>query len=218
MPYSPKNEMIKEAIDFVLHVDKFLLPLIDTFGPLIYLILFLIILFETGLVITPFLPGDSLLFVVGALAAQEVLNVFLLYIFLLIAAILGDSLNYWIGNYFGEKVFRKSRFFKKEYLEKTKYFYKKHGGKAIILARFVPVARTFVPFVAGIGKMNYKKFIPYNILGGFLWVTSFLWAGYFFGNLPFVKENLTFVILAIIIISILPGFMKYLISRYQRKI
>ena len=200
-------------IDFILHFDKYLGLFVQDYGILTYLILFLIIFFETGLVITPFLPGDSLLFVAGTFAAQGTLNVLVLFFVLSIAAILGDSLNYWIGNYFGEKVFSKSRFFKKEYLEKTKSFYHKHGSKTIVLARFVPIIRTFAPFVAGVGKMQYAKFLFYNIIGGLVWVALFIFSGFFFGNVGIVKENLTIVILIIIVISVIPGIVEYLRQR-----
>ena len=183
--------------------------LAETFGLFTYAILFLIIFLETGLVITPFLPGDSLLFVLGAFSAQGTFNVLLLFILLVIAAILGDSVNYWIGNYFGEKVFANSRFFRQEHLERTKEFYRKHGGKAIVLGRFAPIIRTFVPFVAGVGKMNYSQFIYYNIMGGAFWVTLFLFSGYFFGNLPWVKHNFEYLIIAIILISVVPMFIEW---------
>lgn len=204
-------------IDFILHVDKYIGEFIKNYGSLTYGILFLIIFLETGLVITPFLPGDSLLFVAGAFAAKEVMNVFVLFIVLSIAAILGDSVNYWIGNYFGEKVFVKSRFFKKEYLEKTKEFYKKYGGKTIILARFVPFVRTFAPFVAGVGKMKYSLFFAYNVIGGILWVGIFVFAGYFFGEIPWVERNLTLVLFIIIFISILPPVWEYFKNRNKKK-
>ncbi len=203
----------KAIIDFILHVDKHLASLIASYGPLTYAILFLIIFLETGLVVTPFLPGDSLLFIAGTFAAQGAFNILLLFVILGIAAILGDSLNYWIGSYFGERVFANSRFFKKEYLQKTQTFYEKHGCKTIILARFMPIVRTFAPFVAGVGKMRYSQFLLYNIVGGIIWVALFLFAGYFFGTLPFVEKNLTLLILIIIFISVIPVVVEYLRSR-----
>ncbi len=160
---------------------------------------------ETGLVVTPFLPGDSLLFAAGALSAIGSLNIFVLYGIMLVAAILGDTVNYWIGHFIGPKVFEKDhKFLKREYLYKAQNFYDKHGGKAIILARFVPIVRTFAPFVAGVGKMNYSKFIMFNIVGGTAWVTLFTFAGYFFGNLPIIKENFHYTVFAIIILSLVP--------------
>ncbi len=196
--------MIEEVISIFLHIDKHLDFIIGNYGALTYLILFAVIFFETGLVVTPFLPGDSLLFIAGTFASRGVLNIWVLYFSLFIAAIVGDSVNYFIGNYFGVKVFEKNRFFKPEYLEKTKEFYRKHGGKAVLLARFVPIMRTFAPFVAGIGKMNYRYFLFYNLLGGFIWTTLFIFGGYFFGNIQFVQENFSFVVIGIIFISILP--------------
>lgn len=196
--------LIKNLIDFVLHVDKYLGILIQNYGIGIYLILFVVVFLETGLVLTPFLPGDSLIFIAGTYAATKALNVFILFLIFALAAIIGDTLNYWIGSYFGENVFSKSRFFKQEYLDKTKEFYNKHGGKTIILARFIPIIRTFAPFVAGIGKMNYYKFLFYNIIGGLLWVLVFLFGGYYFGRIPLIKENLTIVTYIIVVLSILP--------------
>jgi len=206
---------MNKVIDFILNVDKYLEILIGKFGVLTYFILFLIILLETGLVVTPFLPGDSLLFVAGTFASGGAFNIWILFILLSVAAILGDSLNYAIGNYFGAKVFEKSRFFKKEYLNKTKGFYDKYGKKTIVMARFVPIIRTFAPFVAGVGKMRYSSFISYNIVGGILWVALFLFGGYFFGQVPFVEKNLTLVIFAIIFISILPPVIEYLRHRLK---
>lgn len=180
-----------------------------------YLVLFLIIFCETGLVFTPFLPGDSLLFAAGALAALGSLNPLILFLLLAVAAILGDTVNYWIGEFIGEKLFdsKKLKFLKREHLDKTHQFYEKHGGKTIIIARFVPIIRTFAPFVAGIGSMTYPKFLSYNFLGGILWVGLFIFGGYYFGNLPFVKSNFSTVILAIVIISVLPGVIEYLRNR-----
>ncbi len=204
-------------IDFTFHIDKYLGYIISQYGFVAYFILFLIIFLETGLVITPFLPGDSLIFVAGAFAAQNLLNIFLLFFLLSAAAILGDSFNYFLGNYFGKKVFESSRFFKKEYLEKTQGFYKKHGGKTIFFARFVPIVRTFAPFVAGVGKMNYLKFLSYNVVGGIVWVALFLFAGYFFGQIPIVKNNLTLVIILIILSSFIPPIIEYIKVKLKRK-
>lgn len=205
-----------EAFKFLLHFDESLTAIINLFGPFTYFFLFLIIFAETGLVITPFLPGDSLLFAVGTLAGGNYLNVFISYIVLLIAAILGDTVNYWVGHHLGPRVFSKnnSKIFNKEYLKKTDDFYKKHGGKTIILARFVPIIRTFAPFVAGVGKMHYGTFLFYNVLGGFLWVTSLTFAGYFFGQIPIIKENFEFVVIGIVIISFLPMFIELARHRF----
>lgn len=190
-------------IDFILHLDNYLGSIIKSYGIIAYLILFLIIFIETGLVIMPFLPGDSLLFVAGAFAARRFLDIYLLFFLLSAAAIIGDSINYWIGGYSGNKL-EKSRFVKKEYLDRTKEFYNKHGGKTIVLARFIPIIRTFAPFVAGIGKMDYVKFLGFNVFGGMIWVGVFLFGGYFFGQINFIEENLSLVIISIIFISLLP--------------
>jgi len=200
-------EFIQYLIDLVLHLDVHLNELILMFGLWTYAILFLIIFAETGLVVTPFLPGDSLLFALGALAAGGAFHLETLMILLTLASIAGDTTNYSIGNYLGPKVFHfeNSRFFNKEYLMKTHGFYEKHGGKTIILAKFLPIFRTFAPFVAGIGSMTYPKFIMFNVIGGLIWINGFLLLGFFFGNIPFVKENFGIVILAIIFISILPA-------------
>lgn len=211
-----------ELLQLLIHFDSALQSIISLFGPMTYVILFLIVFAETGLVVTPFLPGDSLIFAVGALAGREYLNIFISYAVLLGAAILGDTVNYWIGYHLGGKVFAKknSRIFKPEYLEKTSEFYAKHGGKTIILARFVPVVRTFAPFVAGVGKMHYRTFITYNVVGGFVWVTALLFAGYFFGQMEFVKKNFEYVVIGIVAISVLPmiyEFAKHKLSKEEKK-
>lgn len=210
-------EFIKEFIDIFLHLDRHLNLIIQGYGVYTYAILFLIIFCETGLVVTPILPGDSLLFAIGNFAAMGSLRIEYVLIGLSVAAVLGDTVNYAIGHYMGPRVFQRtnSRIFKKEYLEKTHRFYEKYGGKTIIFARFVPIVRTFAPFVAGVGAMSYGKFIAYNIVGGVLWICSFVLAGYFFGGLPAVKKNFTLVILAIIVLSILPGVIEYI--RHKRK-
>ncbi len=205
--------VITKTIDVILNLDKYVSIIIQHYGIFTYLILFVIIFLETGLVITPFLPGDSLLFVSGTFAAKSVINIYLLFLVLALAAILGDTLNYWIGNYFGEKIFKNNRFFKAEYLDKTKEFYNKHGKKTIVLARFIPIIRTFAPFVAGIGKMDYFKFLIFNIIGGISWVALFLFSGYFFGGIPFVQRNLAFIILIIIFISLIPPIVEFLKKR-----
>ncbi|MBI5347063.1 MAG: DedA family protein [Candidatus Aenigmarchaeota archaeon] len=204
-----------DIVDFALHVDKYLNKIIQSYGIGVYFFLFMIVFLETGLVLTPFFPGDSLLFISGTFAANGMLNIFVLFAVFSAAAILGDSLNYWIGAYCGEKVFAKNRLFKKEYLEKAKTFYEKHGGKAIVLARFAPILRTFAPFVAGIGKMNYRKFIAYNITGGLLWVSLFLCGGYFFGGIPVIKENLMLVTYVIIAVSLIPAAIE--LYRHRKK-
>jgi len=211
-------ELIKTLWEIVMHLDRHLLELTQQYGTWVYGLLFLIIFCETGLVVTPFLPGDSILFAIGSLAAMHALDYWTVVILLSIAAILGDSVNYWIGAKVGPRIFtqEKTRFFKKEYLDRTHAFYEKYGGKAIVMARFVPIVRTFAPFVAGIGRMTYSRFLFYNIFGGILWVAGLTAAGYFFGNLPVVRENFSLVILAIIIISILPGVVEYLRHRSSK--
>jgi membrane-associated protein len=209
-------EFIQLVIDFILHIDRHLAELTAAYGPWIYGILFLIIFCETGLVVTPFLPGDSLLFVAGAIATQDAMNVHLMVVLLIVAAILGDAVNYSIGRFFGAKLFanQDSKIFRRRYLEITEEFYAKHGGKTIILARFVPIVRTFAPFVAGMGHMPYRRFAAYNVIGAIVWVTLFSYAGYFFGNLPVVQSNLHYLIVAIIFVSILPGVIE--IIRHRR--
>ncbi len=205
---------IKFAIDLVLHMDKYLAQIIQSAGIWTYLILFVVIFIETGLVVTPFLPGDSLLFAAGAFAALGALDVKVLFILLAVAAVLGDTVNYWIGHYIGPRVFTGNvRWLKKEYLERTQAFYEKHGGKTIFLARFIPIIRTFAPFVAGVGRMRYGYFISYNVFGGIVWTGLFIFAGYFFGNVPFVRNNFSLVVIAIVLISILPAVVEYFRSR-----
>ncbi len=201
----------------LLHLDKYLGLIIGNYGIWTYAIFFLIIFSETGFVVTPFLPGDSLLFAVGTFAALRLLDMRWSVAFLSIAAIAGDTVNYWIGNFTGPKVFskEKSRFLSKEYLQRTHRFYEKYGGEAIILARFIPIIRTFAPFVAGIGSMAYRRFITYNVLGGIAWVTIFVLGGYFFGNIPFIKNHFSLVIFAIIFVSILPGMIEFIRQRNQ---
>ncbi|HDL7012017.1 TPA: DedA family protein [Yersinia enterocolitica] len=202
-------EFIRFVIDFILHIDVHLAELVAQYGVWVYGILFLILFCETGLVVTPFLPGDSLLFVAGALASlpSNDINVHIMVALMVTAAILGDAINYTIGRIFGEKLFSNpdSKIFRRSYLDKTHQFYEKHGGKAIILARFVPIIRTFAPFVAGMGKMSYRHFAAYNVIGALVWVLLFTYAGYWFGNMPFVQDNLKLLIVAIIVVSILPG-------------
>lgn len=211
-------EIISELVDFILHLDVHLNTIIKNFGIWTYLLLFLIIFLETGVVVTPFLPGDSLLFAAGSFAALGSLNVFALFILLTLAAILGDTLNYWIGHFIGPRAFSgNTRFLKKEYLDRTHVFYEKYGGKTIILARFIPIIRTFAPFVAGIGAMNYPHFFFYNVIGAVLWVSIFTFGGYFFGNLPFVRDNFTIVIMVIILISVLPGVFEFLREKFKSR-
>ncbi|AJW28989.1 hypothetical protein Z042_25865 [Chania multitudinisentens RB-25] len=206
------------VVDFILHIDVHLAELVAQYGMWVYAILFLILFCETGLVVTPFLPGDSLLFVAGALAAlpSNDLNVHTMVVLMVIAAVVGDAVNYTIGRLFGEKLFRNpnSKIFRRSYLDKTHQFYEKHGGKTIILARFVPIVRTFAPFVAGMGHMSYRHFAAYNVIGALLWVLSFTYAGYLFGDLPVVQENLKLLIVGIIFVSILPGIIE--IWRHKR--
>jgi len=211
-------EWISSFVDVILHLDQHLLVLVQNYGAWIYGILFIILFCETGLVVTPFLPGDSLLFVAGAIAGAGSMNVHLLVVLLLTAAVLGDSLNYAIGHYIGPKVFRfdDSWFFKKAYVERTHRFFERHGGKTIVLARFVPIIRTYAPFVAGIGAMDYRRFLLFNVAGAVLWVASLTYAGYFFGNLPAVKNNLSLVILGIIVLSISPGIVELLRHKLKR--
>lgn len=208
-------ELIKALVEILMHLDTHLDLVIRSYGTWTYGILFLIIFLETGLVVTPFLPGDSLLFAGGTFAALGSLDAKWLVVFLSIAAIAGDTVNYWIGHAVGPKVFtkEKSRFLNKEYLYRTHRFYEKYGGKTIIFARFIPIIRTFAPFVAGIGSMTYRRFIIYNVSGGIAWVVMFVLGGYLFGNIPVVKQNFSLVIFAIIFLSILPGIIEFLRHR-----
>ena len=211
--------MLASLIDFVLHIDQHLIELTQTYGLWIYAILFLIVFCETGLVVTPFLPGDSLLFAAGAVAALGGMNVHMAAALLLAAAVIGDAANFAIGKYFGEKLFAKpdSRVFKREYLDKTHAFYEKYGGKTIILARFVPIVRTFAPFVAGMGDMHYGRFIRYNIIGALMWVGLLTYAGYFFGELPAVKNNFGLVVIGIIAVSVLPMAVEIAKAKWGKK-
>lgn len=206
-------------LDFIIHLDVHLAELFAQYGTWIYAILFIVIFCETGLVVTPFLPGDSLLFVAGSLTAisGNYVNIHFFVILLIAAAVLGDGCNYYIGRFMGEKLFRNphSKIFKRSYLIRTQEFYEKHGAKTIVIARFIPIIRTFAPFVAGIGKMSYRWFVCYNVVGGVAWVALFMYAGYFFGELDFVKNNLSVLIVAIIFVSILPGVIEVL--RVRRK-
>ncbi|HEY9075380.1 MAG TPA: DedA family protein [Anaerolineaceae bacterium] len=208
-----------DVINFLLNIDQFLEQIISQYGTITYILLFLVIFVETGLVVTPFLPGDSLLFAAGALAATTgKLDPYLLFLLMAIAAVLGDTVNYWIGHFIGPKVFSiRSRFIKQEYLLKTQRFYDKHGGKTIFLARFVPIVRTFAPFVAGVGKMRYGYFISYNIFGGIIWTGVFIFLGYFFGNIPFVQKNFELIIIAIVLISVLPAVFEFVKEKYFSK-
>ena len=211
-------DVIRQFIDYFLHLDVHLTELIRDYGGWTYGILFAIIFCETGLVVTPFLPGDSLLFATGALAAGGAMNVAFLWVLLCVAAVLGDSLNYAIGKAVGTRVFKPdARVLKTEYLRRTEEFYAKYGGKTIIIARFIPIVRTYAPFVAGACAMNYAKFITYNIIGGVVWITGFLFAGYFFGNIPAVKDNFGLVIIVIILLSVMPGVYEYFKSRRAAK-
>ena len=205
---------VRNAVDFILHIDVHLATIVSQYGGWTYGILFLIIFCETGLVVTPFLPGDSLLFATGALAAATDLNVIILFILLTAAAILGDAVNYWVGKTVGEKLFDgRIRYLRREHLDRTHAFYEKYGGKTIVIARFVPIVRTFAPFVAGMGSMSYAKFAAYNVIGGIVWIGSLLFAGFLFGNLPIVRDNFGLVIIAIIILSILPAVIEILRGR-----
>lgn len=212
-------QLIRSLIDFILHIDVYLDYAIVTYHSWTYLLLFLIIFIETGLVIMPFLPGDSLLFAIGAFTARGSLDFWTIGPILLAAAVIGDNVNYAIGKYFGEKLFNKadSKLFNKKHLDEAHRFYEQHGAKALIIARFIPIARTFAPFVAGIGKMTYRKFLLFSVTGGTLWIFLFISLGHFFGNLPFVKGNLKIVMVGIIIISVLPGVIEFFRERRKLK-
>lgn len=211
-------ELILKFIDIFLHLDEYLGTIIQDYGTLTYLFLFIVIFMETGLVVTPFLPGDSLIFAAGAFAGLGSLNPFVIFGLLSFAAILGDTVNYWIGHAIGPRAFSGNiRFLKKEYLDRTHAFYEKHGGKTIILARFIPIIRTFAPFVAGVGAMTYVKFISFNIIGGILWVALFTFVGYFFGNLPIVQNNFSLVIMAIILISVMPAVIEFIKEKIRQR-
>jgi len=207
-------EVIRFVIDLFLHLDTHLSNIIAQYGTWTYALLFLVIFIETGLVVTPFLPGDSLLFAAGTFAALGALNIWAVFLLLAAAAVLGDSVNYWIGHYLGERAYN-IRWIKKEYLERTHAFFEKHGGKTIFLARFVPIIRTFAPFVAGVGRMSYGYFFSYNVFGGIVWVGLFSAAGYWFGNIPFIRDHFSVVVLAIIVVSVLPMLIEALKARRE---
>lgn len=213
-------ELLKNLVDSIIHIDVHLKALIEHFGTGTYFLLFAIIFAETGLVITPFLPGDSLLFAVGAFSAQGTFHVGAIFCLLWVASVLGDSVNYAIGKYFGDKLMHAKHvpFFKPEYLERTHKFFEKYGGKTIVIARFVPIVRTFAPFVAGLGQMSYRTFFTYNVVGGFLWVALFVYGGYFFGNIPIVQDNFSVVIGVIIFLSILPAVIEYLKAKKSKSL
>ncbi len=211
-------ELLAQFLDLVLHLDQHLALLIQNYGTWIYLILFLIIFCETGLVVTPFLPGDSLLFVAGTMAAAGAMDVHGLFALLVVAAFSGDNTNYWIGHFVGPRVFKRqrSRLLNPAHLHRTQKFYEKHGGKTVILARFMPVVRTFAPFVAGIGRMRYTSFLLYSFSGSVLWIAFFVYGGYYFGNIPVVKNNLTAFILGVVAISILPGVIAFVREKFGK--
>lgn len=211
--------IFQQFIDIILHLDIHLASLAAEYGVWLYGILFLVIFCETGLVVTPFLPGDSLLFAAGSLCAISELSVLVVVPLLIAAAVIGDSTNYWIGRGFGLQLFKNkdSRIFKQKYLDQTEQFYQKHGVKTVVLARFMPIIRTFAPFVAGIGRMNYQRFLSFSVLGSILWIGSFTFGGFFFGNIPFFKKNFTLVIVAIMVISLMPGIISYVQQKRRAK-
>jgi membrane-associated protein len=208
-------ELIAALIDFVLHIDVHLDQLIRTYGTWTYLILFLIIFAETGLVVTPILPGDSLLFAAGAFASRGSLDPHVLFLLLSVAAVAGDTANYWIGRTLAPRIERGIPFVKHKHIVRTQAFYDRHGGKTIVIARFIPIIRTFAPFVAGVGSMEYSRFLTFNVFGGIVWSALFVYAGYFFGTIPAVEENFTLVIMAVIVLSILPPVFEYLRQRFR---
>jgi membrane-associated protein len=210
---------VPQVIDFILHFDRHLDLIIQEYGLVTYVLLFVIVFCETGLVVTPFLPGDSMLFAVGAFAARGSLDVVVALVVLAAAAILGDTANYWIGAIVGPKVFHKEnvRFLNRKHLDRTHEFYERYGGKTIVIARFVPIVRTFAPFVAGIGKMTYGRFLSYNVFGGVLWVLLFVLGGYYFGNIPIVRRNFSLVIVAIVVLSVMPGVIEALRQRAKAR-
>jgi membrane-associated protein len=212
-------DLIKEIIEFILHIDTHLFDLCTNYGVWVYAIIFVIVFCETGLVVTPFLPGDSLLFAIGSLVAIHALQAQIIVPLLIGAALCGDNVNYWIGRYVGPRIFQKerSRFLNKEYLDRTHRFYEKHGRKTVIIARFLPIIRTFAPFVAGIGRMLYKRFLSFSILGAMLWVSLFVTGGYYFGNIPAVKNNFSLVILALVLIPGMPALVEFIRMRFGRK-
>ena len=209
-------EAIRFAIDLFLHLDTHLSGIISQYGAWTYALLFLVIFIETGLVVTPFLPGDSLIFAAATFAAIGALNIWAIFLLLAAAAVLGDSANYWIGHYLGDRAYH-IRWIKKEYLERTHAFFERHGGKTIFLARFVPIIRTFAPFVAGVGRMSYGYFFSYNVFGGIIWVGLFCAAGYLFGNIPFIRDHFSLAVLAIILVSVLPMVVEALRARREGK-
>lgn len=211
-------EFLTTFAEFFLHIDSHLGEIIQNYGTLSYAILFIIVFAETGFIFTPFLPGDSLLFAAGTLSANGSFNLVLLLILLWIAAFLGDTVNYWIGHFFGQKIIDNPKipFINQKHIDKTQAFYKKHGGKTIFMARFLPIIRTFAPFVAGVGKMDYKRFVIYNAFGGFVWVFGFTLLGYYFGNIPFVKANFSLVIIGIVIFSVVPIILEVVRARIKK--
>jgi len=209
--------LLNEFVDYFLHLDQHLNVVIQTYGVWTYAIIFCIVFCETGLVVTPILPGDSLLFAAGTFAALGALDVMWLFLLLSLAAVAGDTVNYWVGFSVGPRIFEQQqvRFLRKEYLDRTHDFYERHGGKTIIIARFIPIIRTFAPFVAGVGSMTYLRFISYNVIGGMAWIAVFVFGGYYFGNITAVRENFTFVIAAIVVISVLPAAVEFARQRYR---
>ncbi len=212
-------DLLKQAVEFILHIDVHLQVMCASYGMWVYAILFVIVFCETGFVVTPFLPGDSMLFAIGALSAIGALDPWIASSVLIVAAVGGDTANYWIGHYVGPKVFHEegSRFLNKEYLQRTHAFYEKHGGKTIIIARFLPIIRTFAPFVAGIGEMSYKRFILFNVVGGVMWVVLGVGAGFFFGNIPVVKSNFSLVIIALVLIPGIPSVVEFVRIKLRQR-